>query len=202
MATTSWYDVTDGGLETLQRSLIPLESDTKNQRSYNPMIIPGLLQTHDYAQAILTKCSAVLEFPDDSEATAIARMERQNVLDQPGHEFHMLIGEAALRLTVGSSEVMAAQIRQLADVLTAREHVRIGIIPLNAEFVAPAINFVLNDTTSADSEAITGPIENTESAEIELVERTFNLLATTAVYGEEAHAILTRALASHTESGI
>ena len=97
---------------------------------------------------------------------------------------------------------MAAQIRQLADVVTAREHVRIGVIPLDAEFVATAINFVLNDTTSADSEGITGPIENTESAEIELVERTFDLLATTAVYGEEAHAILARALASHTESGI
>ena len=96
MTNTSWYDVTDGGLETLQRSLIPLEADTKNHRSYNSTILPGLLQNHDYARAILTKCSAVLEFPNDSEATATARLERQSVLDLPGHELHMLIGEAAL----------------------------------------------------------------------------------------------------------
>lgn len=202
MSNTSWYDVTDGGLEALQRSLIPLETDTKQQRSYNPEIIPGLLQTHHYARAILTKCAAVLNLADDSEATAIARLERQTVLDLPGHKFHMLIGESALRTTVASSEVMAAQIRQLADILTARDHVRIGIIPLNAEFVAPAINFVLHDTDSADSEGITGPIENTESIEIELVERTFDLLATTAVYGDDARLLLDHALAAHVGPGI
>lgn len=202
MANTTWNDVTDGGLETLQRSLIPIEADTKDQRGYGPDIIPGLLQTHDYARAILTKCSVVLDLDDDSEATAIARLERQTVLDLPDHQFHLLIGEAALRLTVGSSEVMAAQIRKLGDILTLRDHIKIGIIPLNAEFVAPAINFVLHDETSADSEGISGPIENTETPEVELHTRTFELLATTAVYGEEAAAILARALASHTESGI
>ncbi|MEV4204344.1 DUF5753 domain-containing protein [Nocardia fluminea] len=200
MSSTSWYDVTDGGLETLQRSLITLEADTKKQRSYSPEIIPGLLQTRHYARAILAKCAAVLELTDDSEATA--RLERQAVLDLPGHDFHMLIGESALRTTVGSSEVMAAQIRQLADVLTAREHVRIGIIPLSAEFVAPAINFVLHDTSHVDSEGITGPIENTESVEIELVERTFDLLATTAVYGDDARVLLDHALAAHVGPGI
>ncbi|MEU4810831.1 DUF5753 domain-containing protein [Nocardia fluminea] len=200
MSSTSWYDVTDGGLETLQRSLITLEADTKKQRSYSPEIIPGLLQTRHYARAILAKCAAVLELTDDSEATA--RLERQAVLDLPGHDFHMLISESALRTTVGSSEVMAAQIRQLADVLTAREHVRIGIIPLSAEFVAPAINFVLHDTSHVDSEGITGPIENTESVEIELVERTFDLLATTAVYGDDARVLLDHALAAHVGPGI
>ncbi|MFD3510997.1 DUF5753 domain-containing protein [Nocardia sp. NPDC058666] len=202
MSKKSWYDITDGGLETLQRSLIPIEANTKNHRSYNPKIIPGLLQTHDYARAILTKCSAVLNLADDSEATAIARMERQAVLDLPEHEFHMLIDESALRLTVGTPEVMAAQIQHLTEILTARDHVKIGIIALGAEFVAPAINFVIKDTIVVDSEGITGPIEYTESGEIELVERTFDLLAATAVYGEEAHAILSRALASHTATGI
>ncbi|WP_431957982.1 DUF5753 domain-containing protein [Nocardia lijiangensis] len=201
MSNISWYDVVDDGPETLQRSLIPIEADTKQQRSYSTDILPGLLQTLDYARAMHTKCSAVLKLTDDSEATAIARLERQTVLDLPGHQFHMLIDETALRRTVGSSEVMAAQIRHLTNSLTARDHVRIGIIPLDAGFVVPTINFVLRDTTSADSEGITGPIENKESAEIELVERTFDLLATTAVYGEEARAILARALASHTESG-
>nr|WP_181698993.1 Scr1 family TA system antitoxin-like transcriptional regulator [Nocardia sp. GTS18] len=102
MANTTWYNVTDGGLKTLQRSLIPREADTKSQRSYSPTILPGLVQTHDYARAILTKCSAVLGLADDSEATALARLERKSMLDQPGHEFHMLIDERALRLTVAA----------------------------------------------------------------------------------------------------
>lgn len=200
MTTKTWHDVTDGGLETLQRSLIELEAKTQLHRWYSPTILPGLVQTHDYARAILAKCSAVLGLADDSEATAIARLERQTVLDMPGHGFHMLIDERALLLTVGSSKVMATQIRHLSTILTARDHVTIGIIPLTAEFVAPAINFVIADTTSVDSEGIVGPIEHTEPGEVELVERTFDLLATTAIYGDDAQVILTRALASHAGS--
>ncbi|MFF2085412.1 DUF5753 domain-containing protein [Nocardia sp. NPDC058176] len=200
MTTKTWHDVTDGGLETLQRSLIDLEAKTKFHRWYSPTILPGLLQTHDYARAILTKCSAALGLVDDSEATAIARLERQTVLDFPGHEFHMLIDERALHLTVGSSEVMATQIRHLSTILTARDHVKIGIIPLTAEFVAPAINFVISDTTRVDSEDIVGPIEHSSPEKVELVERTFDLLATTALYGDDAQVILTRVLANHTEA--
>ncbi|MFE3318127.1 Scr1 family TA system antitoxin-like transcriptional regulator [Nocardia sp. NPDC059195] len=200
MVNTSRYDDTDGGPEALQRSLIASESDTINQRSYSTKLLPGLLQTHDYARAFFDRCSAVMGMADDNEALALARLQRQTVLDMPGYDFQMLIDEAALRVTVGSSEVMATQIRHLMNILTAREHVRIGIIVLNAEFLAPADSFDFSNATDSDNKRITDPLENTDT--VELVERTFDLLATTAVYGEEAHAILVRALASHTESGI
>ncbi|MFD8100327.1 Scr1 family TA system antitoxin-like transcriptional regulator [Nocardia fluminea] len=113
--------------------------------------------------------------------------------------FHMLIDEAALRVTVGSSEVMTTQIRHLMNILTAREHVRIGIA-LNAKFLAPADSFDFSYATDSDNKRITDPFDDADI--VEPVERTFDLLATTTVYGEEAHAILVRALASHTESGI
>ncbi|TDP28231.1 DUF5753 domain-containing protein [Nocardia ignorata] len=202
MSYSSWYAVAEGGLETLQRSLIDIEADTKDQRSYSPDIIPGLVQTLDYARAVLTKCSAVLGLPDDSEATAGVRLQRQAVLDAPGHRFHMLIGEAALRRTVGSHAVMAAQIRQLGDILTARDNVEIGIIPLDAEFVAPADNFVIHDSTGVDVEAVTGSIETADADEVALAQRTFDLLASQAVYGETARALLDRVLAEHVGPGI
>ncbi|MEU4321097.1 Scr1 family TA system antitoxin-like transcriptional regulator [Nocardia fluminea] len=81
----------------------------------------------------------ILRESDDSEA--LARLQRQTALDLPGYDFHMLLDEAALRVTVGSSEVMTTQIRHLMNILTAGEHVRIGIIALNAEFLAPADSF-------------------------------------------------------------
>ncbi|MFE9788899.1 Scr1 family TA system antitoxin-like transcriptional regulator [Nocardia salmonicida] len=200
MANTSWHDTTDGGQDVLQRSLILRESDTNNQRSYNTKLLPELLQTHDYARAFFDRCSAVMAMTDDSEELALARLQRQTVLDMPGYDFHMLIDEAALRVTVGSSEVMTTQIRHLMNILTARAHVRIGIIALNAEFLSPADSFDFGYATDSDDKRITDPFEDADV--VELVERTFDLLATTAVYGEEAHAILVRALASHTESGI
>ncbi|MGF0316914.1 Scr1 family TA system antitoxin-like transcriptional regulator [Nocardia fluminea] len=200
MVNTSRYDTADGGPETLQRFLIPSESDTINQRSYSTKLLPEILQTHDYARAFFDRCSAVMAMTDDSEALALARLQRQTALDLPGYDFHMLIDEAALRVTVGSSEVMTTQIRHLMNILTAREHVRIGIIPLSAEFLSPADSFDFSYATDSDNKQITDPFENADT--VELVERTFDLLATTAVYGEEAHAILVRALTSHAESGI
>ncbi|MFC9472109.1 Scr1 family TA system antitoxin-like transcriptional regulator [Nocardia sp. NPDC056952] len=200
MVNTSRYDTTAGGPETLQRFLIASESHTIHQRSYSTKLLPELLQTHDYARAFFDRCSAVMGMADDSEELALARLQRQTVLDMPGYEFHMLIDEAALRVTVGSCEVMITQIRHLMNILTARAHVRIGIIALNAEFLAPADSFDFSTATDSDNKRITDPFENTDTAE--LVERTFDLLATTAVYGEEAHTILARALAGHAESGI
>ncbi|MEU3010074.1 Scr1 family TA system antitoxin-like transcriptional regulator [Nocardia asteroides] len=94
MSYSSWYDVAADGLETLQRSLIDIEAETKHQRTYNPDVIPGLVQTRDYARAILTKCSAVLELPDDSEATAGVRLQRQALLDAPGHLFAAPVSSA------------------------------------------------------------------------------------------------------------
>ncbi|MGS2809252.1 MULTISPECIES: DUF5753 domain-containing protein [Nocardia] len=203
MSYSSWYDATDNtGLETLQRSLIDIEAETKYQRSHSPEILPGLVQTLDYARAILTKCSAALGLPDDSEATATARMQRQAVLDAPGHRFHLLIGEAALRRTVGSHAIMAAQIRQLGDILTTRDNVEIGIIPLDAEFIGQADNFVIHDETAVAIETVTGSVETTGADEIALALRTFDLLADQAFYGEHARALLDRALAEHIGPGI
>ncbi|MEV0853769.1 Scr1 family TA system antitoxin-like transcriptional regulator [Nocardia fluminea] len=200
MVNTSRYDTTDGGPETLQPFLITSESDTIHQRSYSTKLLPELLQTHDYARAFFDRCSAVMGMADDSEALALARLQRQTALDVPGYDFHMLIDEAALRVTVGSCEVMTTQIRHLMNILTARAHVRIGIIALNTEFMFPADSFDYSYATDSDNKQIIDPFEDADV--VELVERTFDLLATTAVYGEEAHAILARALASHTESGI
>lgn len=161
--------------------------------------VPFALQTLDYARAILTKCSTVLELPGDSEATAAVRLQRQTVLDLPGHRFHMLIGEEALLRTVGNAEIMTAQIRSLTQTLPERDHVKIGIIPLNAEFTAPTTNFVTQESTGVDIEAVTGAVEATDEKEIALAGRTFDLLATQAVYGQDARAILDLALAGHAD---
>ncbi|MEV0684753.1 DUF5753 domain-containing protein [Nocardia sp. NPDC050378] len=202
MSYSSWYAVADDGLEALQRSLIDIESETKYQRSYSPEILPGLVQTLDYARAILTKCTSVLGVPDDSEATAAVRMQRQAMLDAPGHRFHLLIGEAALRRTVGSHAIMAAQIRRLGDILTQRDNVDIGIIPLDAEFISQADNFVIHDESGVDIETVTGSVETSGAEEIALAVRTFDLLTDQARYGEHARALLDRAFAEHVGPGI
>ncbi|MGW5572263.1 DUF5753 domain-containing protein [Nocardia thailandica] len=197
MSYTSWYPGLAGGLATLQRSLIAIEGAATTQRSYSPDIVTGLLQIPAYAHAILSACVSVLEVVDDTEATVKARIERQAVLDDESKRFHLLIGETALLRTVGNRRVMTAQLRTLLDTVTARHNVDVGIIPTCAEFVVPATDFTITDDARVDSETVTGTVTATTAEDIALAARTFDQLTTQAVYGEDARAILHRAIASH-----
>ncbi|NKX91223.1 DUF5753 domain-containing protein [Nocardia coubleae] len=198
MSYTSIYDHTIDGLAPLQRSLIAIEERVTQQRAWNPDIVIGLVQTEDYARAILSECFGVLEVPDDLDETVAARMKRQQILDRDERDFHFLIGESALHHVVGSSEIMAEQILALRDQLDARPHVRIGIVPLNARFVGPAPEFVLHDTARVESETATGEVVATSSRDVALAARLFDRLHGQAVYGQDATVVLTRVLALHT----
>lgn len=82
-------------------------------RSFEPLIVPGLLQTEDYARAILR--TRVGDTEAEVEAMVQARIDRQAILtaDKPPMLW-VLLDEGVLRRPVGSPAVMAAQLRQLA----------------------------------------------------------------------------------------
>lgn len=199
MTYVSWYGQTRTGLAQLQRSLIDIEAGVARQRAWNPELVIGLVQTEDYARAVLSACIEVQGVPNDVEDTVTARMQRQLILDREPHTFEFLIGEWALHRTVGSAEVMIAQIQALIDDLDSRTNLRIGIVPLNTEFRAPTAGFVIHDSAAVEIETVTGEVITANPDDIALAERTFALLANQAVYGDDARLVLTRALATHTD---
>jgi hypothetical protein len=83
-------------------------------RSYEVEFVPGLLQTSEYARALLALGPA--EAPQAAERRLDLRMRRQEILHQR-QNFHLwaVIDEAALRRPVGSKAVMRAQLRWLLD---------------------------------------------------------------------------------------
>ncbi|MEV0766403.1 DUF5753 domain-containing protein [Nocardia sp. NPDC050435] len=198
MTHISTYTSCAGGLAPLQASLLDLEASTVLQRTYNPHLVTGLLQTRAYATAVFSACVDVLDVPDDIEQAVTARLARQRLLGNPDHQFCLLIGEAALLRTVGGPEVMAEQIRHLQAVLThAGPNVEIGIVPVDAPLVAPGANFVLREH-SVDIETVIGVTTSTDARELALATRTFDRLCQIAAYRADAHAILAGALCSHT----
>lgn len=199
MTYVSWYSHLSTGLAQLQRSLIDIEAGVTRQRAWDPELVIGLVQTEDYARAVLSACAEVQGVPNDVEDTVAARMQRQLILDREPHTFEFLIGEWALHRTVGSAEVMIAQIKALIDNLDSRPNLRIGIVPLNTEFRAPASSFVIHDSTAVEIETVTGEVITASPDDIALAERTFALLQNQAVYGDDARVILTRALATHAD---
>jgi transcriptional regulator with XRE-family HTH domain len=106
------------------------EAHARRLRSFELIVIPGLLQTERYARAILA--TRVGMTGDELDAAVTARMERQQILDreQPP-ELWAIIDEAALRRPVGAPEVMREQLTHLADA-ARRPHIVVQVIPLSA----------------------------------------------------------------------
>ncbi|GAA3879776.1 helix-turn-helix transcriptional regulator [Saccharothrix violaceirubra] len=110
---------------------ISFEDEAQGMRNYSGLFMPGLLQTEDYARAVIGGVlhSATTEQIEDRVRT---RMERRAVLtkERPLHLW-AVIDEAALRREIGGREVMHAQLehlRQTAMVAT----VKIQIIPFSS----------------------------------------------------------------------
>jgi transcriptional regulator with XRE-family HTH domain len=85
--------------------------------SYDPLVIPGLLQTEEYATALIG---------ENRQGLIRGRMERQRVLQNRPFEFY--IHEQALRLPVGGGRVMNEQLLKLVLVAT-QPRITIRVIP-------------------------------------------------------------------------
>lgn len=97
------------------------EQQARMIRIFEPTLITGLLQTEDYARALLTGGGVV-----DVEPYIAERMERQVILDRA---FVMIIlSESTLRWPVGTPEIMRAQLGHILEV-AARPNVVVHVIP-------------------------------------------------------------------------
>lgn len=99
-------------------------------RHFELGIVPGLLQTPDYAEAF---ASAAVRRGSITEKQVLERLDflitRQRVLDrQPGPHFHFVLDEGALRRPVGGPAVMARQMEHLED-LAGRPNITIQVAP-------------------------------------------------------------------------
>ncbi|RUL92314.1 MULTISPECIES: DUF5753 domain-containing protein [Micromonospora] len=107
-----------------------IEREARSLRSYQPLVLPGLLQTERYARALFG--SAGQYTPDDIERLVAARMSRQSVLSGDAPPWlTAVIDEGALRRSVGGPEVMRQQVESLAATADL-PHVRVHVVPLSA----------------------------------------------------------------------
>ena len=98
-------------------------------RWYEPLLMPGLVQTEDYAREVLSWGPLSGNVADDVQA----RMDRQEILnrDDPP-ELWVLLAESAVRYRVGSAETMRGQLKHLAE-LSRRPNVTVQVVPDNAD---------------------------------------------------------------------
>lgn len=132
--TGYWLSPHGEWLEDSLTSLIYHESTADRSTSYEPMVIPGLLQCRRYSRVWIERTPGWSR--EAVEAGIRLREERQRVLHRPlpGH-FVFYIHEQALRLRVGSDNVMHEQLLRLLF-LAALPHVTVRVLPAAGQVLA------------------------------------------------------------------
>ncbi|HEY3610063.1 MAG TPA: helix-turn-helix transcriptional regulator [Pseudonocardiaceae bacterium] len=116
--------IVDAALQ--QKPLVRLEAEAISLVSAEPLLIPGLVQTAEYALAVM-KADDVP--PNLIETRLEARKTRQLVLNKPRQpKFDIILEESVLRRQLGGSAVMARQLRALQEA-AERPNVRLWIVP-------------------------------------------------------------------------
>ena len=182
------------GMKHMTESSVPLYEQTSLFRVYDTTVFPGLFTTAEYAAALFRWWQGFMGLKDDVDAAVEARMERQRVLYTGDRQFRVVIEEQVLRTRVGDTDVMAGQLDRIMAVMSL-PRVSIGIIPAGG--VRHALtqgSFWMFDDSRVRVETVSESLNITQSRDIALYARVFELLQRSAVHGREARQVISRAL--------
>ncbi|MBF6175465.1 helix-turn-helix domain-containing protein [Nocardia blacklockiae] len=188
-AYLEWRRTLHTGTGRRQQTSVTLAEQTKITRIFEPVIIPGILQITEYAEAVLRKGVEFYRIPDDVEQGIAKRLERQQFLYRGDHRFHVVIAEQALATTVGNDAIMVAQLDRLLAAM-GLPRLRLGIIPARTEFPMQLTNFAMFDDRMVLAEVVTAELRITQPREIALYSKMFAQLAERAHYGAAARELI------------
>jgi transcriptional regulator with XRE-family HTH domain len=126
-----WWDAYSDTLGPEYTALIALEAEAESVRWYAPMLVPGLLQTEEYARSVISS-GLLIAPPGEIERRVQVKMTRQKVLarDDP-LTLDVILDEAAILRMVGGPEVMRGQLAHLAS-MADRPNITVQVLPLDA----------------------------------------------------------------------
>jgi hypothetical protein len=190
-----WRRLHRSGLRRTQEARRPLYERTRLFKAYCSTVVPGMLQTPEYASALLSAITAFQGTPDDVEQAVQARMRRNRIVHSPDHRFAVVIEEPVLRYQLGDAEIMAAQLGHLLSIL-AVPSVSLGVIPLSATSrrLWTLEAFTVFDDSRVHVELLSAQVTVTAPSEITLYARAFDKLAELAVYGAQARGLIMAAI--------
>ncbi|MEO3976468.1 DUF5753 domain-containing protein [Streptomyces sp. CAU 1734] len=123
-----------------------IETEAVSRFSYDPLLVPGLLQTEAYTRALFSSHCPQLD-EETIDMLAEARINRQKLLTRtPIVQFSFIINEAVLLNSIGGAEVMREQLTHLLDIARLR-NVELQVMPAASGY-HPGLNggFVLLET--------------------------------------------------------
>ncbi|MFI0239222.1 helix-turn-helix domain-containing protein [Streptomyces sp. NPDC016845] len=148
-----WWQAYRGLLPPSYRDFISLESQACRIRTLETSVVPGLLQTPEYARAVTR--SVLPDMPGSHiDALVEVRLARQEVLRvQPPLQLSAVLDEGVLRREVGGAGILRRQVAHLAEAAQV-EHVRIQVLPFSAGghigLTGPFVVFSFPNTSDLD----------------------------------------------------
>ncbi|MCX4510492.1 helix-turn-helix domain-containing protein [Streptomyces sp. NBC_01619] len=150
---TGWWHAYRGVIPPQYRDFISLESQASTARTLETSVVPGLLQTADYARAVTL--SALEGAPTATVDSLVeVRIARQQVLraERP-LSFSAVLDEAVLRRQVGGRRVMRGQLRRVME-MAQLPHVRLQVLPFSTGgyvgLTGPFVIFSFPNTSDLD----------------------------------------------------
>lgn len=123
-----WWHTYGANLPQPFTDLLTLEADSHEIRTFQNQVVPGLLQTKEYALAVVGS-SKIWKDQAEAEKFVQVRAARQSILlrDEPV-TFRAVLGEAVLHQRVGGAKVIRDQLRHLVE-MASRPNITIQVLP-------------------------------------------------------------------------
>jgi transcriptional regulator with XRE-family HTH domain len=182
----TWRRQLRTGFAPRQRAGVVLSQATSRFRGLTTAIMPGLLQTADYARHVFTGLAGFHRGPDDIEEAVRTRLRRQEVLYNPEKSFQILITETALRARLCPTSVLHAQLDRLA-MLSGLTNVDLAVLPLEARIPAATMHgFWIYDDTLVLVETVGAELAIRDREDIAPYEMRFDAFWQAALHDHEA----------------
>lgn len=188
----SWRRQLATGHRPVQDAITAEHARTTTLHIWENALIPGMVQTPDYARAVFTRHAQLMRSPRDTEEAVRARVRRQEALYDSGKRHRIIMWEGALRALVCAPAVLAAQLDRLAG-LTGLDTVELGIVPFAAPLkIHPANGFWIYDDRLVVVEDWHAELWIDDADSIGVYQRTWALLRESAAFGLDAQRIISQ----------
>lgn len=189
-----WQEHLKGGLKRLQQTFDRFHEQAEVVRSYESIVVPGILQTADYSRAVLRLADDFYGGDGRIDDAVDVRTHRQRFLYQGKQRFLFVVEFWALRTCFGGVDVMREQLERLLAITTFPGVSFVVIPPDVVRRMWPGEGVWIFDDKVAVVEATTAEMTVTQPREVALFLRAFGRLQEQAVYGAEARALIRRAV--------
>ena len=192
---SEYRDIAPSGL--LQ--LIGYESAASARRNFEPLLIPGLLQTREYARAVIPALDEKIS-PNRVDALVELRIKRQELVDRPNPpQLSFLLDEAATRRLTGGPKIMRHQLHHLMNV-AERPNVTIQVLPFSAgihqgmrgSFVVLEFPDAADDDVLYVEDAEGGLVIREDQEEIQAYKKIYERLRSVSLKSKEALSYIGR----------